>query len=95
LFPRPKRKTGLTEDLLALARGDSSEAAPPFESVDLGELAKEVVSEATANAKRRKIAVTAEADPNAPNVRANHSALRRVLLILLDNALKHTPRGVD
>jgi len=88
-----ERMTGLTEDLLALARADSSQAAPPFESVDLGALAKEVVSEVTANAKRRKIAVTAEADPNAPNVRANHSALRRVLLILLDNALKHTPPG--
>jgi two-component system heavy metal sensor histidine kinase CusS len=88
-----QRMTGLTEDLLALARSDSSQARPPFELIDLGELARETVRDVAASAEQRNIILRTEVDGAAPGVWANRSALRRVLLILLDNALKHTPAG--
>jgi len=88
-----KRMTGLTEDLLALARSDASKAPPPFELVDLGELAREVVHDLAASAERGNIGLKVEIDAAVPGVWGNRPALRRVLLILLDNALKHTPAG--
>jgi two-component system heavy metal sensor histidine kinase CusS len=88
-----QRTTGMIEDLLALARADSSHAPLPFEPVDLGELAREIAGELAIAAESRNVEVRTEADPSTPPVRVNRAALRRLLLILLDNALKYSRAG--
>jgi heavy metal sensor kinase len=87
-----ERMSGLTEDLLALARADSRQTLP-LELADLGELARDAVTDVAARAEQRNIAMKTEVDQAAPQVLVNRPALRRVFLILLDNALKHTPAG--
>ena len=88
-----RRMTGLTDDLLALARADSSQAPLPFEPVDLNELARDAAAQMAALAQSRGIRLATEGTRAALPLRANRPALRRLLLILLDNALKHTPPG--
>ncbi len=86
-----ERMTDLAESLLALARSDTTGAAMPLERVDLGEVVRQIAGQAGSAAAARGIEMrvssgTAVAPANAP-------AIRRVLLALVDNALKHTPSG--
>jgi heavy metal sensor kinase len=88
-----ERMTDLAESLLALARADTAAAAMPLEHVDLREVVNEVARHSAPAAEAKAIDLqvsTGEALAVAP---ANAPAIRRVLLALMDNALKHTPRG--
>ncbi|HTY54113.1 MAG TPA: HAMP domain-containing sensor histidine kinase, partial [Candidatus Binataceae bacterium] len=88
-----ERLCGIAEDLLALAR---LELVPPanYEITDLAELASEAGhrANALAGAKDQQLIV----NTNGPLlVRASKNELARVLLNLLDNAIKFAPeRGV-
>jgi heavy metal sensor kinase len=87
-----ERMTELTESLLALARADSG-AGMPVSRTDLTVVVRDAVRSSAAAAESRGIALRADT-PDAPAVaQANESALRRLLLTLIDNALKHTPSG--
>lgn len=88
--------TQLAEDLLLLARSDSGALALRSEPVDLSGLVREVARESAPVAEIRGIALevqTAQGAPSEANVQADRAALHRLLSILLDNALQHTPAG--
>jgi heavy metal sensor kinase len=88
-----ERMTALAESLLTLARADSNEMEMPLAPIDLNETARAAVRQNEALAARKGIRLTAKTNGHAPIVSANAMAIERLLLILLDNALKYTPEG--
>jgi len=84
--------TRLVEDLSTLARADSGAVDVERASVDLSRLVVETVEGVAVLAEDRGVRLSAEAT-GAARVIGDAGRLRQVLLILLDNALKHTPAG--
>lgn len=85
--------TALTESLLTLARADAHGLGMTMRSTNLSELIDSVVQQNAALALEKGVtlrAITAETPVVAT---ADESGVRRILLILVDNALKHTPSG--
>jgi two-component system heavy metal sensor histidine kinase CusS len=85
--------TGLTESLLTLARADANDAAMPLNRTDIPAVVASVMTQVEASAAEKGIRIESRSDADQAIAMANEPALRRLLLILLDNALKHTPRG--
>lgn len=83
----------LSSDLLALARADLAELDLAVGDVDLGMLASDVVRRMLPLAQSRGVTLHAAAPADAAVVEADPDRVQQVLLILLDNALKHTPAG--
>jgi heavy metal sensor kinase len=87
------RTTDLIEDLLTLARADAGKEALDRDIVDLGSLAAEVTARAEKLAQQKGLSLVCEAPAGLASVRGDRGALRRLLFILLDNAVKYTPTG--
>jgi signal transduction histidine kinase len=85
----------LTRDLLTLARTDRGELQLSLGRVDLGELARGLARRVSVLAQDRRIAVEVQVDVESepPVVEGDPDRLQQLGLILLDNALKHTPPG--
>ncbi len=85
----------LSGDLLTLARSDLGELGLAVAPLDLLDSAQEAVQRVQPIAGENGISVAVD-HTNAPVVvEADPDRLQQVLLILLDNAIKHTPRGGD
>ncbi len=80
----------LTDDLLRLARAEASE--PLWEPVDLGELVPDVVDSLRPLADADRVSLTCQAEGDLAVV-GDTDALIRLLVNLLDNAIKFTPVG--
>lgn len=88
-----QRMGALTESLLTLARADAAELDMPLAATDVNRVVKEVVQGSAAKAESRRVLVQAALPERPMLTSANEAGLRRLLLILVDNALKHTPAG--
>jgi two-component system, OmpR family, heavy metal sensor histidine kinase CusS len=84
--------TQLIGDLLFLTRGDV-EMPLESESVFVDELVRNVCADLSPLASMKSIALTQNLPEKAVMVSGNSPALRRMLLVLLDNAIKYTPEG--
>jgi heavy metal sensor kinase len=84
--------TTLTESLLALARADSGALGMTLQPTDLNPLIDSVVRQHAAIALTRGVTLRAVAADSAL-APVDEAGIRRILLILLDNAFKHTPAG--
>jgi signal transduction histidine kinase len=82
----------LVADLALLARADSGAVSLAREPVDLGVVAHEAAAAVEMLAEDRSITLRVLAE-NRPWVTGDAGRLRQLLLIMLDNALKHTPEG--
>ncbi len=86
------RLQALAEDLLTLARRDAGVLQPRIRPLALDELVGDVAASYRALAEAREIEVKIDLVTNV--VAAGDSdLLRRLVRNLLDNAIKHTPRG--
>ncbi len=88
-----ERETQLIEDLLTLARSDAAGSAFPLEPLDLVPLVREVAAQASLLAEAGGLRMEVTLPAHAPFVQGNSAALRRLVLILLDNAIKFTAPG--
>jgi heavy metal sensor kinase len=88
-----ERTSELIADLLTLARADAGQGSLPLEPADLAPLVEEACRQGRLLAGAKQVRLEASAPEEAVFVDANPPALRRLLLILLDNAVKYTPRG--
>lgn len=83
--------TDLVENLLALARSEADQIRSSFGPVDIAVIAREVQQVVETQAASRKLGFGVST-PNLPVPVMGHAAsVRRLLLILIDNALKFTP----
>lgn len=82
----------LLEGMLALARADSNSVDTVLEPVDLAAVVQETCGLARPLADARNLTLSVSTGPTSVvKVLGDFSALRRLLWILLDNALKYTP----
>ena len=86
------RLGGLVGDLLQLAAWDETSMILETTQVDVAEVARDTVRGATALASERDVVLTADAPGPAPTV-ADRPRLIQLLLVLVDNAIDHSPRG--
>lgn len=91
--------TRLVHDLLALANPETDRQIGLLQTVDLWEVAENCVSKLRPQADVRGLALsfadTGQSERDPLMVRADTDRLRRLLLILLENALAYTPSGGD
>ncbi|MBA2518453.1 MAG: HAMP domain-containing histidine kinase [Chloroflexia bacterium] len=85
----------LVDDLLLLARSDGSDPSEPGNGaaprlVDLRELASDALRSAAGLADGQELVLAA---PRPVTIQGDPDRLAQLLLILLDNAVRHTPAG--
>ena len=84
--------TVLTEELLTLARNDAGRLDMPLAATDLSQVVNSIVAQCQAAASEKGVALEARVS-DAILINGNAAALRRLLLILVDNAVRHTQAG--
>jgi Signal transduction histidine kinase len=85
-----RHMTAIVEDLLLLARSDSGAVALEHVPVDLGDVAADSASAMGKPATDRGIRV--EVDPQPAVVAGDPARLRQLVMILVDNAIRHSPK---
>jgi two-component system sensor histidine kinase CiaH len=83
--------TALVEDLLLLARSDSGAITLARSPVDLGDVAADGAGALVKTAETRGVHLSL--DPEPAIVSGDSARLRQLIVILVDNAVRHTPRG--
>jgi two-component system sensor histidine kinase CiaH len=86
------RMQHLTQDLLLLARSDRGALELMTAPLDGAELARDVVRRTALLALDKGVVLDFASDGPAP-LEADPDGLQQVLVILVDNAIKHTPSG--
>jgi heavy metal sensor kinase len=87
-----KRLTGIVEDLFMLARADAGQYKITPKEFYLDELAGEVARAVRTLVTERGLTLQLDAADEMP-FRGDENLLRRLLLNLVDNAIKYTPKG--
>jgi len=81
--------TSIVEDLLLLARSDSGAVELDRVSLDLGDVAADGASALSKPATDRGVRV--EVDPQPAVIAGDPARLRQLVMILVDNAIRHSP----
>lgn len=86
-----ERMTGLTNDLLYLAKSDADREEKVSSSVSLSDITESTILETEAAAFEKGLELTYSVEPDI-TVIASQDRLKQLILILIDNALKYTPQ---
>jgi heavy metal sensor kinase len=92
LHEESERLSHIIEDLFTLARADAGQYPITLRDVYLDELASEALVRARFLASSKNITLTSAIEPDLP-ICAHEALLGRMLLNLLDNAIKYSPAG--
>jgi signal transduction histidine kinase len=85
--------TGMVDDLLLLARSDSGEAGIEHRTIDLADVAVDGASSLSGVAGERGVSIAV--DPAPTTITGDPARLRRLTVILVDNAIRHAPSGTE
>jgi signal transduction histidine kinase len=85
------RMQALVDDLLLLARSDSGAIALDRQPLDLGDVAFDAAGSLGRAAEARGVRVVV--DPEPAMVEADPARVRQLVMILVDNAVRHSPTG--
>jgi signal transduction histidine kinase len=88
-----KRMRGMLEDLLWLARFDTSKRNPNVEPVDLAVLLGQTADRFGPIAETRRLTIAVHSPADGAVIAAPPEWLERLLGVLLDNACKYAPEG--
>lgn len=88
-----RHMSNLVENLLDLARGDARRRHTEFAPVDLPALLRDLCPELIPTAAAKGLALTANIPEHELRVLGESTELRRLFLILIDNAIKYTQAG--
>lgn len=92
ILAESERTSRLIDDLLLLARADAGADGMISESMDLTDSLRDACDDAQVLARAAGVAFAAELPESCP-MKGDSQAVRRLFLILLDNAVKYTPSG--
>jgi heavy metal sensor kinase len=92
LADESKRLKRIVEDLFTLARADAGQYPLSYTDFYLDELAAECATNVRTLAAAKQITLTCKPSVEAL-IRADEALVRRMVLNLLDNAIKYTPAG--
>jgi two-component system, OmpR family, sensor histidine kinase CiaH len=85
------RMASLVDDLLLLARSDSGAVPLERQPLDLGDVAAAAASSMAKPAGAKDVRVLV--DPEPAMVEGDSARLRQLVMILVDNAIRHSPSG--
>lgn len=92
ILAQARKMSRLLAQLLMLARADANKIQFEIEKFDFSELAEIVIEETEQLAGNKNITVSAAIEPDV-ELEGDQTLLMRLLLNLLDNAVKYTPEG--
>jgi len=93
IMAESERTTRLVEDLLTLARADAGLPSLPMDRLELAPLVRDVCRQGSMLAEARQVKLRTNVPDQPVYVNGNDPALRRLFLVLVDNAIKYTPPG--
>jgi heavy metal sensor kinase len=93
ILDESERTSQLVDSLMLLARADSGKEMVECDPVDARAVMRAAIEQGEKLVRNRDLSFTADLPPAAIPIRADADALRRALLILIDNAAKYTPQG--
>jgi signal transduction histidine kinase len=88
-----QRLTQLVDNLLTLARLESPSFTLERTPINFAALLEEAILQVSDLAEERQLAISLNLSPGFPHLNADRARLKQVLLNLLDNAIKYTPKG--
>lgn len=91
VYSEAVRTRDLIQDLMTLARADSEEGRLQLSVVDFGEAVRLACSRGGSLSRSKQIEFTTDIPGKRLPVRGHAQSLERLLLILIDNAVKFTP----
>jgi heavy metal sensor kinase len=86
-----EKTSALIEQLMFLARADSGAETLHFTPTNVAEVLREACHQGSALAEAKQIAFQEQISGDSMWVKGDTSSLRRLFLILIDNAVKYTP----
>jgi len=86
-----EKTSALIEQLMFLARADSGAETLHFSATNVSEVLREACHQGSALAEAKQIGFQEQISGNSMWIRGDASSLRRLFLILIDNAVKYTP----
>jgi heavy metal sensor kinase len=90
VYREAKRTKALVDDLLLLARGDAGRNGTELRRMNVCPLLRDIADKATRLAAAKEIGLDLRLPDEALYAKADEQSLDRLLLILVDNAIKYT-----
>lgn len=93
ILEESERTSQVVESLMLLARADSGNETVECASADMCAIVREAIEQGEKLVRNRGLTFSTKVPDGPIEIQADHDALRRALLILIDNAAKYTPAG--